>query len=126
MSEKIIEKLDAIEAKQVEAVEAVKTEVDAKLAEAQKSFDEKVVSFEEKVAALEAKVAQGPATIKTYKSISQEVNRMVKSQLAEFVKAGGTRDKEIKLFEDAGQYDAYIKEASALTGSGAGVGGRTA
>ena len=29
-------------------------------------------------------------------------------------------------FEDAGQYDAYLKEASALTGSGAGVGGRTA
>ena len=126
MSEKIIEKLDAIEAKQVEAVEAVKTEVDAKLAEAQKSFDEKVVSFEEKVAALEAKVAQGPALVKTYKSISQEVNRAVKSQLAEFVKTGGNRDKEIKLFEDAGQYDAYLKEASALTGSGAGVGGRTA
>ncbi len=80
------------------------------------------------VAALEAKVAsvQAPSVIKTYKSISQEVNRMVKSQLAEFVKAGGRSEKEIKMFEDAGQYDAYIKEASALTGSGAGVGGRTA
>ena len=30
------------------------------------------------------------------------------------------------MFEDAGQYDAYMKEASALTGSGAGIGGRTA
>jgi len=30
------------------------------------------------------------------------------------------------MFEDAGQYDAYLKEASALTGGGAGVGGRTA
>ena len=89
MSEKIIEKLDAIEQAQVEAVEAVKTEVDAKLAEAQKAFEEKAVSFEEKVAALEAKVAsvQAPSTIKTYKSISQEVNRMVKSQLAEIGRA---------------------------------------
>ena len=119
--EKIIEKLDAIEAATLEKSEAVKTEVEAKLAET-------VASFDEKVAALEAKVAsvQAPSTIKTYKSISQEVNRMVKSQLAEFVKAGGRSEKEIKMFEDAGQYDAYIKEASALTGSGAGVGGRTA
>jgi len=121
MSDKIIEKLDAIEAATLEKSEAVKTEVEAKLAET-------VASFDEKVAALEAKVAsvQAPSTIKTYKSISQEVNRMVKGQLAEFVKAGGRSEKEIKLFEDAGQYDAYLKEASALTGSGAGVGGRTA
>ena len=121
MSEKIIEKLDAIEAANLAKVEEVTASVDAKLAET-------VASFDEKVAALEAKVAsvQAPSVIKTYKSISQEVNRMVKSQLAEFVKGGGRHDKEVKLFEDAGQYDAYIKEASALTGSGAGVGGRTA
>lgn len=121
MSEKIIEKLDAIEAANLAKVEEVTASVDAKLAET-------VATFEEKVAALEAKVAsvQAPSTIKTYKSISQEVNRMVKSQLAEFVKGNGRVEKEIKLFEDAGQYDAYIKEASSLTGSGAGIGGRTA
>lgn len=121
MSEKIIEKLDAIEAANLAKVEEITTSVDAKLAET-------VASFDEKVAALEAKVAsvQAPSLIKTYKSISQEVNRMVKGQLAEFVKAGGRSEKEIKMFEDAGQYDAYMKEASALTGSGAGVGGRTA
>jgi HK97 family phage major capsid protein len=121
MSEKIIEKLDAIEAANLAKVEEVTASVDAKLAET-------VASFDEKVAALEAKVAsvQAPSTIKTYTSISQEVNRMVKGQLAEFVKGAGRVEKEIKLFEDAGQYDAYMKEASALTGSGAGVGGRTA
>lgn len=121
MSEKIMEKLDAIEAANLAKVAEVTTSVDAKLAET-------VASFDEKVAALEAKVAsvQAPSVIKTYKSISQEVNRMVKSQLAEFIKAGGRNEKEIKLFEDAGQYDAYLKEASALTGSGAGIGGRTA
>jgi predicted phage gp36 major capsid-like protein len=128
MSDKIIEKLDAIEAKQVEAVEAVKTDVDAKLAEAQKVFDEKTISFEEKVAQLEAKVAsiQSAPVIKTYKTIAQEVNRSVKEQLKSFVEKNGKVEKELKMWEDAGQYDAYIKEASALTGSGAGVGGRTA
>ena len=121
MSEKIIEKLDAIEAANLAKVEEVTATVDAKLAET-------VASFDEKVAALEAKVASMNTTpiIKTYKSISQEVNRMVKGQLAEFIKGNGRVEKEIKLFEDAGQYDAYIKEASTLTGSGAGIGGRTA
>jgi len=121
MSEKIIEKLDAIEAANLAKVEEVTATVDAKLAET-------VASFDEKVAALEAKVASINSTpvIKTYKSISQEVNRMVKGQLAEFVKGNGRVEKEIKMFEDAGQYDAYIKEASTLTGSGAGIGGRTA
>ena len=119
--EKIIEKLDAIEAANLAKVEEVTATVDAKLAET-------VASFDEKVAALEAKVASINATpvIKTYKSISQEVNRMVKGQLAEFMKGNGRVEKEIKLFEDVGQYDAYIKEASTLTGSGAGIGGRTA
>lgn len=122
MSEKIIEKLDAIEAANAEKIESVKTEIVTE-------FDAKVASFDEKVAALEAKVAsikEAAPVIKTYKTISQEVNRMVKGQLAEFAKGSGRSEKEIKLFEDASQYDAYMKEASALTGSGAGVGGRTA
>ena len=122
MSEKIFEKLDAIEAANLAKVEEITTSVDAKLAETVASFDEKVAALEAKVAS----VKEATPVIKTYKSISQEVNRMVKSQLAEFVKSGSRFEKELKMFEDAGQYDAYIKEASALTGSGAGVGGRTA
>jgi hypothetical protein len=51
---------------------------------------------------------------------------MVRSQLKEFVGNASKLEKEIKLFESGDQYDAYMKEASALTGSGAGVGGRTA
>jgi predicted phage gp36 major capsid-like protein len=119
--EKIIEKVDAIEASNIAKIEEVK-------AETVKAVEEAVVSFEEKVAALEAKVSAMGATpvIKTYKSISQEVNRSVKEQLAGFYKSSRGLEKEIKMFEDAGQYDAYIKEASSLTGSGAGVGGRTA
>ena len=121
MSEKIIEKLDAIEAATVAKIEEGKAEAVAKVQEA-------VVSFEEKVAALEAKVAsiQAPSLVKTYKSISEEVNRSTKEQLKAYIKAEGKVQKELKMFEDESQYDAYFKEASALTGGGAGVGGRTA
>jgi len=121
MSEKIIEMLDAIEAKQDAKIEEGKLE-------AVKSIQEAIVSFDEKVAALEAKVAsvQAPSLIKTYKTIGEEVNRSVKEQLKSFVSSEAKIQKEIKMFEDAGQYDAFYKEASALTGGGAGVGGRTA
>ena len=121
MSEQIIAKLDEIEANTVAKIEESK-------AEAVKAVEEAVISFDEKVAALEAKVSQMGATpaIKTYKSIGAEVNRMVKEQLKSFVSGEAKVQKEIKMFEDAGQYDAYFKEASALTGSGAGIGGKTA
>ena len=125
MLEKITEKLDAIEAQQeskiVEAVEAVKAEAAAKVEEVK-------VSFEEKVQALEAKISsvQAPATIKTYKSLSEEINRTTKEQLKEFMASNSRVEKELKMFADESQYDAFMKEASALTGGGAGVGGRTA
>jgi predicted phage gp36 major capsid-like protein len=112
--EKVFEKLDAIEAKQeakvAEAMQAVKTEI------------------EEKFAALEAKVAEvkAPSIIQApAKSIRADVNRMVREQLRDFTKNSRV-EKEIKLWESVDQHDAYLKEASALTGSGAGVGGRTA
>ena len=121
MSEKIIEKLDEIEAQTVAKIEESKIE-------AGKKVEEAVIAFDEKFAALEAKVASihVPSLIKTYKTISSEVNRSVKEQLKSFVAGEARVQKEIKMFEDAGQYDAYYKEASALTGGGAGVGGRTA
>jgi len=121
MSEKIIEKLDEIEAQTVAKIEESKIE-------AGKKVEEAVIAFDEKFAALEAKVASihAPSLIKTYKTISSEVNRSVREQLKSFVAGEARVQKEIKMFEDAGQYDAYYKEASALTGGGAGVGGRTA
>jgi predicted phage gp36 major capsid-like protein len=121
MSEKIIEKLDEIEAQTVAKIEESKIE-------AGKKVEEAVIAFDEKFAALEAKVASihVPSLIKTYKTISSEVNRSVKEQLKSFIAGEARVQKEIKMFEDAGQYDAYYKEASALTGGGAGVGGRTA
>ena len=119
--EKIIEKVDAIEAQNLAKIEEAKVETT-------KLIDEKVATFEEKVAALEAKISEIGATptIKTYKTVQSEVNRYIKEQLKSFVSSEAKVQKEIKLFESDGQYDAFYKEASALTGSGAGVGGRTA
>lgn len=117
----VIEKLDAIEAANVAKVEEIKGEV-------AKSLEEVKTQVTEQVAALEAKVAaiQSPSVIKVAKSIKEDVNRSVKEQLRDFYKSSRTMEKEIKMFADEGQYDAYIKEAADLNGSGAGIGGRTA
>ena len=125
MSEQIIAKLDEMEANQSVKIEEVKTAVETSVTE---KIEAVKTETQEKLAVIEARLAEiGSApVIKTYKSIGQEVNRMVKEQVRDFYKSGSRVEKEIKMFEDAGQYDAYMKEASALTGSGAGVGGRTA
>jgi HK97 family phage major capsid protein len=125
MSDKIIEKLDAIEAAQSAKIEEVKV---AAVAATVAAIEEAKISFEEKVAALEAKVSSVSAvpTIKTYKTISAEINRSVKEQIRDFYKSGARVEKELKMFADESQYYAYMNEASALTGGGAGIGGRTA
>jgi len=119
--DKIIEKLDSIESNLQEKTEAIVTE---KVAEAVTAAE---ASFAEKVAALEAKVAsiESPSIIRPNKGIQVDVNRRVRESLAQFYKSNARVEKELKLFEDAGQYDAYMKEASALTGGGNNQGGRT-
>jgi HK97 family phage major capsid protein len=121
----VIEKLDTIEAQQVAKIEEMKAEV-ATTVETVKA------EFVEKVEALEAKLAsvQAPATIKTYKSLSQELNRSIKEQLRDFYKSSNRVEKEVNVFESVDQYDAFMKEASDLGnpagyGSGYNVGGRT-
>jgi hypothetical protein len=121
MSQVILEKLDAIEAKQVEAVAAVEAKIPAAI-EAVKA------EMAEKVSALEAKVAsiQMPEFIRTpAKTIRQDVNRSVREQLSTFYKGNNRLEKELQIFADESQMDAYLKEASALTGGGDGKGGRT-
>ena len=119
--EKIIEKVDAIEASNIAKIEEVKQET-------VKAVEEVKVSFEEKLATVEARISElgAPSLIKPAKTIREGVNRMVREQLAGFYKNDSKLEKEIKMFEDAGQYQAYMAEASALTGGGAGIGGRTA
>jgi predicted phage gp36 major capsid-like protein len=115
MIEQINEKLDAISANAVSKATEIASAA--------------VAEVSEKVVALEAKISelQAPAVIKpAAKTVRQDVNRMVAEQLKAFQSKSNTLEKEIKLFESDSQYDAYLKEASALTGGGAGVGGRTA
>jgi len=120
MSQVILEKLDAIEAKQAEAVSAVEAKIPAAV-EAVKA------EMQEMVAALEAKVAsvQAAPVIKIAKTVRGDVNRAVREQLSSYYKSG-RGEKELKMFESVDQYDAYMKEASALTAGGDGKGGRTA
>ena len=121
MSQVIIEKLDAIEAKQAEAVAAVEAKIPAAIETVKAEVAEMVSALEAKVAAVQA-----PAVVREKaKTVQQDVNRMVKEQLADFSKQTRALEKEIKLFESEDQYAAYMKEASALTGSGDGKGGRT-
>jgi len=122
MSDKIIEKLDAIEAKQADAVAAVEAKIPAAV-EAVKA------EMQEMVSALEAKVASIniPTIIKPIaKTVRQDVNRSVREQLTSFYKGNNRLEKELSIFADESQYDAYMREASALTGGGDGKGGRTA
>ena len=125
MLDKITEKLDAIESKVKSETEVLVSE---KIAEASANFETAKTEFAEKVAALEAKVAQigTPSIIRANKGIAVDVNRKVAEQLSQFYKSNPRVEKEVKLFEDGAQYDAYMKEASALTGGGNNQGGRTA
>jgi len=122
MSKEIIEKLDAIEATQAEKIQAVEAQIPAAVEAVKAEMSEMVAALEAKVAAVQAPVVHREKA----KSVHQDVNRMVKEQLADFAKQGRMLEKEIKLFESDAQYDAYLKEASALTGGGDGKGGRTA
>ena len=119
--DKILEKVDAIEASNVAKIEEVKTETIAKV-------EEIAAQTTEKLAALEAKISEisVPSFIRKEKSVRGDVNKNVREQLSKFVKKGNRTEKELKVFEDESQYQAYLNESSALTGGGAGVGGRTA
>lgn len=121
MSQAIIEKLDAIEAKQSESIAAVEAKIPAAV-EAIKN------EMQETIAALEAKVAsiQAPAIVNPAKTVRQDVNRSVKEQLSSFYKSNARVEKELQIFADESQMNAYMTEASALTGSGNNQGGRTA
>jgi len=122
MSDKIIEKLDAIaasnEAKISEITAAAEAKVDAAKAE-----------LTEKVAALEAKIStlQAPAYIeRTSSSVRKEVNKSVREQLRQVVNGKSQFEKELKIFANEAEMQAYLSEASALTAGGDNKGGRTA
>jgi HK97 family phage major capsid protein len=121
MSQVILDKLDAIEAKQAESIVAVEAKIPAAI-EAVKA------EMSEMVAALEAKVAAIPAAAvhkEKAKSVRADVNRSVKEQLKAIAEGKNSFEKQLQVFADESQMDAYMKEASALTAGGNGQGGRT-
>ena len=122
MSKEIIEKLDAIEAKQAESVAAVEAKIPAAVEAIKAEFSEMVAALEAKVSSIEA-----PALIKApAKTVRSDVNRSVKEQLVSFYKGNNRVEKELQVFADESQMQAYLNEASALTAGGDGKGGRTA
>ena len=125
MSDKIMEKLDAIEAQSVAEIAKVNEAVATQVAAVEEKLTQE---FAEKVAALEAKVAdiKSPSIIKLEKTVTSDVNKRVREALKTFVKADGRVHKEFEMFVDESEQLAFMKEASSLTGSGNGIGGRTA
>ena len=121
MSQAIIEKLDAIEAKQSESIAAVEAKIPAAVEAVKAEFSELVSSLEAKVASIQA-----PAIVKPATSVRGDVNRNVREQLSNFYKSNARVEKELQIFADESQMQAYLNEASALTGSGNNQGGRTA
>jgi HK97 family phage major capsid protein len=122
MSKEIIEKLDAIEAKQAESVAAVEAKIPAAVEAVKAEFSEMVAALEAKVSSIEAPALHKPVA----KTVRQDVNRSVREQLSTFYKGNNRVEKELQIFADESQMQAYLSEASALTGSGNNQGGRTA
>ena len=122
MSKEIIEKLDAIQAEQAQSVAAVEAKIPAAVEAVKAEFSELVAALEAKVSSIEAPALHKPVA----KTVRQDVNRSVREQLSSFYKGNSRVEKELKIFADESQMQAYLSEASALTGSGNNAGGRTA
>ena len=118
----VIEKLDAMDVKQSESIAAVEAKIPAAVEAVKAEFSELVANLEAKVAAV-----QTPAIHKEKaKSVRADVNRHVREQLKQMIDGKSTFEKQLQIFADESQMQAYIAEASALTGGGDGKGGRTA
>jgi len=120
MSQVIIEKLDAIEAANAAKIAEVTSAATAAIETAKNEMTEKISALEAKISTL-----QMPAVIRIAKTIRSDVNRSVREQLKSFYSANNRVEKPLKIFADENQYLAYMNEASALTGGGNGIGGRT-
>lgn len=122
MSDKIIEKLDAIAASNEAKIAEITAAAEAKVESAKAELTEKVAALEAKISTLQA-----PAIIeRTSPSVRKEVNKSVREQLRQVVGGKSTFEKELKIFANEAEMQAYLSEASALTGGGDGKGGRTA
>lgn len=120
MSQVIIEKLDAIEAANAAKINEVAGAAYVAIQTVENALSEKISALEAKISTL-----QMPPVIRIAKTIRTDVNRSVREQLKSFYSANNRVEKALKIFADESQYLAYMNEASALTGGGNGIGGRT-
>ena len=121
MTQAILEKLDAIESAQAAKITAAEAAATAAIESVKNEMSATIATLEAKISTLAA-----PPLIKPAKTVRSDVNRTVREQLSQFYKANNRVEKELKMFADDSQYDAYLREASALTAGGDGKGGRTA
>jgi predicted phage gp36 major capsid-like protein len=122
MLEKIMDKVDAIAASNEAKISEITAAAEAKVDAAKAELTEKVVALEAKISTLQA-----PALIeRTSPSVRKEVNKSVREQLKQVVSGKSQFEKELKIFANESEMQAYLSEASALTGGGNNQGGRTA
>ena len=122
MSDKILEKLDAIAASNEAKIAEITAAAEAKVESAKTELTEKVAALEAKISTLQA-----PALIeRTSPSVRKEVNKSVREQLRQVIHGKSQFEKELKIFANEQEMQAYLSEASALTAGGDNKGGRTA
>lgn len=121
MSQVILEKLDAIEAANTAKIEEVTATAKAEVESIKNEVAEKVSALEAKIATL-----QMPSIIQPIaKSVRTDVNRAVREQLKQLVTGTSKFERELKMFADESQYEAYMKESAGLQASGYNQGGKT-
>lgn len=141
MSNEVVEKVDELikssHAETTSAIEGSKKFTEETLAKATAEVEALKDELLTKVSTLESKIATIPSiapVIRKGGGIRGEVHRRVSEEMRSYIKAGQQVEKEFKLFTDEAEYRAFmietdarmsLMEASTLTGSGSGVGGRT-
>lgn len=119
----IVRRLDMLENSNTVKLDEIKSIPAQTLAPMAEALETRIARLD---AAVTPFVGKGFNKIHSFKSLQDETNFQVKSALRAMYKSKGKSSTEIKLFQDDNHYSAFMKEASSLTGSAAGIGGRTA
>ena len=123
INSQVVRRLDLLEHSTSKKLDEIKGIAAATLAPMEQALETRIARLDNIASQY---VGTGFNKIHSFKTIQQETNFQVASTLKSFYKNKAKSSTEVKLFQDESHYNAYMKEASALTGSGAGVGGRTA
>lgn len=123
INSQVVRRLDLMEHSNQAKLDEIKAIPEKVLAPAKAALETRIQRLDDAVAPF---IGKGFNKIHSFKTLQQETNFAAKSSLKAFYKGKSKGVAEIKLFQDESHYDAFMREASSLTASGAGVGGRTA